>query len=675
MHRATRMLLICALLAGAVGIAAIVAGRFHASTPDLHEIAPSSAQTAPPRDASSIRVATLNASDARPVTLLVIARERDAFSIPCAAAASAQSLARTEVRDAAPVALAVPAGRELWLLASVADDEIARWGTALEPLAAGASIEIEVLFPETPARMQGVVLDRGSARPIAGASIEADEGSDAFRCMRASSGADGTFALPVPPAARAGALLRVRADGYAPVELAVAADGGARSRVRVELVGAARLAVSVQRSDGSPAPGIGVEVTPSAPPGLTAPPRISTGADGRCAFADLPAGSPLKVRLYRDARLLREEPELRALRPGERRALVIRLDGAHVRGRLVDQYGAPVAGAVVSIRSAAARGGRSDASPTAVEPGTDVQGRFDFEDIPPGSWLVAHTGVVVDSARRGAAPAFAFVSKRLEIPAGAREVDVTLVAYRDLFIAGEVVDPDGRPVEGAGVVALGSPQGEPHQVAATSDASGRFVLGPLGPTEYSVASRLRSVPVRARAGDTGVVVRLSPIGALRGVVLDARTGAPLRAEVRASNAASSTTYRVQSRSGPDGVFALDELPPGRWTLEAMTETGRGHLAELPLRAGETLENLELRVEEAAILEIVSAAVHARLSAVDARGRSVCQILATSAVSRCVVEPGRLTVREYAPAAGTTRDLEVSVRAGELRRVDFGLEPR
>jgi hypothetical protein len=213
----------------------------------------------------------------------------------------------------------------------------------------------------------------------------------------------------------------------------------------------------------------------------------------------------------------------------------------------------------------------------------------------------------------------------------------------------------------------------PSQARTQSDAGGRFTLGPLAPLDYYVSAGTSS-PVKARAGDVDVVLRLQPFSSVGGVVTDAQTGLPVSTAVTASKD-KAATYRIVTQSGRDGVFSFDELPPGRWRIDAQTPTQRARTPELLLRGGESLQNMDLRLEKGAILYVVSTVLHARLTVVDVQGETVCAGPARPPVWRCVVDPGTLAVSEYDPATATTREARVSVRGDEQRSLDFSRMPR
>jgi hypothetical protein len=170
------------------------------------------------------------------------------------------------------------------------------------------------------------------------------------------------------------------------------------------------------------------------------------------------------------------------------------------------------------------------------------------------------------------------------------------------------------------------------------------------------------------------VLRLQPFSSVEGVVTDAQTGLPVRASVTASRDRAAT-YRIVTQSRSDGAFAFAELPPGRWRIDAETPTQRARSPELLLEGGEAVQNVELRLEQGAILYVASTVLNARLTVVDAQGETVCAGDARASVWRCVAEPGTLVVSEHDPATATRREVQVSLRADEQRRIDFSRIPR
>src|SRR4030095_17005169 len=159
----------------------------------------------------------------------------------------------------------------------------------------------------------------------------------------------------------------------------------------------------------------------------------------------------------------------------------------------------------------------------------------------------------------------------VEIQPGEAEHQIELVVHRGLRITGSLRDPDGKPVNNAGIEArtgetwLGTSGGE----------DGTFVLGPLLPGTYTLAASpsfhkglARSEPLQAEAGARELVLRLRPGGTLSGRVVDAGTGEGVGSTIAVSQPGNKTEYIYFPRSKADGSFELGGLLPGTYSLAA-----------------------------------------------------------------------------------------------------------
>jgi protocatechuate 3,4-dioxygenase beta subunit len=170
-----------------------------------------------------------------------------------------------------------------------------------------------------------------------------------------------------------------------------------------------------------------------------------------------------------------------------------------LRGRLIDDRGSPVAGAVTHLNTmwSSAAGGIGFTMKTAA---TDSQGRFEFSGLWPGDeYHVAfeHEGfdkqeTAVVTGRAGKTHDFG---------------PIMLIAARGT-VEGKIVDSSGKPVAGARVFNTGD---GPQTVSVASDSAGRFHLAGLhgGPVYVFVDQPgYRFTAARASAGATGVTVTL-----------------------------------------------------------------------------------------------------------------------------------------------------------------------
>ncbi len=275
-------------------------------------------------------------------------------------------------------------------------------------------------------------------------------------------------------------------------------------------------------------------------------------------------------------------------------------DGLTISGRVVDEAGAPVAGARVSIEWGGATRTTSWAAFDHAE--TDANGRYAFEGVHP---LLR----AVRASAQGFRPA---VRERVTLPWG-RELDgIDLALRRGLALAGIVRLPDGRPVAGATVAAVESadPSGVEEGPRVRTDDAGRFAISGLdaGPRRVVVTAAFerspadetgavvrvaesawerpawRAVADRARVGGPELELVLRAPPGLRGTVVD-DAGAPVRAftlTARSAGGASAQPDVAYERTfaSESGAFDWDVLDAGRWVVAA---SAQDHAASEPVR--------------------------------------------------------------------------------------------
>ena len=317
--------------------------------------------------------------------------------------------------------------------------------------------------------------------------------------------------------------------------------------------------------------------------------EVETDAEGRYFVRQVPAEQPLVMvaRPPPGKGLQPDRHKLTALQPGERRELDCVLQRAsRVAGLVRSLDEQPLAGADVALRridlsvsdmsGLAEDGGRDEAT-------TDAEGRFAFEEVPDGKYLV----VLDETGYR------AVKSAKLDLRDGREVSDIVLVADPGLTVAGTVVDPDGKPVAEADVAGRrprslmdfsaafdggGNTRGE-------TDAEGRFQLAGFeaGNVELTVrAPGFIAAEQEVPAGTTGVTVALQASCSLSGIVVSTADGEPVQdfraglsfsgglfdpsdplgIEKRMQSASSSQSFRYRE----DGTFTLADLEPGTYDL-------------------------------------------------------------------------------------------------------------
>lgn len=314
---------------------------------------------------------------------------------------------------------------------------------------------------------------------------------------------------------------------------------------------------------------------PGAPSGIHA--EVRTDAEGRFEVRAVPPGEggTLFV-LPRDlAPLLRDTGPLAECATAE-------LDlaapaGGAVAGAVVDDAGAPVAGARVTASLRGRSMGFDDRELRSAA--SDERGRFRLDALPPGE-------VVLRASRAGL-----LESERtpVAIADGGAAADTVLALARGAVLAGRALFADGAPAAGArvdarfdpgfavGPAAFGALRGARGSAVAADD--GTFEVGGLGPGPFRVrasaerdgATCVAALDAVRPRGELALV--LAPPAALRGAVTgpggEPAPGAAVVALRIAPGAVGETvTDRRAAAAGADGAFELPDLAPGTWRVRA-----------------------------------------------------------------------------------------------------------
>jgi hypothetical protein len=569
----------------------------------------------------------------------------------------------------------VPAGIGLLLLVGRPDDPIARTATYVYPLEVRETREVLVLFPAKSPALHGVVVDE-SGRPVRDARIQASAKGRERGCMQTRTRADGTFELPAIRGAQTAAT--VRAEGYAEDDFTLNDEyPDPARRMVVKLETAATLAMSVRDTRGAPQQGLDLGVRPSSDHEDDRVRRFShrtrrcrTDREGRCEIRALPTDVPLDVRLERDGRILRDELSVATLGPVERREVELVIHpGVRVNGRLIDQRGLAIPGARVGIgdSSNGDSSGRGVSTRTTAEEVTGADGEFSFDDIQPGTWRIGPVPPLEGLED------LSFAAQPVQIPAGKSQVDVTVTAYRGLFIRGKVLSTDGEAVGGV-TVSIARRIGDTiREQRVRTDPEGRFALGPLVPGWFDLQTRAPdSRPVRARPGDADVILRTVRAGRIEGIVVDRRTSKPVDARILVDCEGHTNVHSTLQVSGR---FSIDHPSGGSCNLRAITPDARiGSLRDVRVRPSEPIEGLVIGVQAAAILELESES-RDYFRVLDSRGDVACEL--SSSDPRCVLEAGGVVIervvmkrRDDVTEITVEKESRLTLGSGERRRLVF-----
>jgi hypothetical protein len=278
-------------------------------------------------------------------------------------------------------------------------------------------------------------------------------------------------------------------------------------------------------------------------------------------------------------------------------------DPGAIKGRVVMPTGQPVSGAMVTIN-----GNNQLRTVTA-----DRQGRFDFGRFKDGDYRIeaGKSGYLTPDFRSLLESQTALM---VRVSEDARVHDVEVVLTRGGAIAGAIVDSAGEPFQNVLVRALRVRQDGGRMVATSTgwprltDDRGRYRLFGLPTGSYLIVATLNATetgPDRARASGfapvyypgtasieaaqnaqvelgsavTGVDLTFAVSSTVRvtGKALNA-AGEPLHGRVALANSARSGGVAGEPRFAaiePDGSFALVDVPPGDYVVQALGDPGPG----------------------------------------------------------------------------------------------------
>ncbi len=288
-----------------------------------------------------------------------------------------------------------------------------------------------------------------------------------------------------------------------------------------------------------------------------------------------------------------------ALGPGTTRVVLSLEDALLIRGRVLDEAGAPLAGVALTATIASRR---------LLDGHSGPDGRFALEGVPPGARVTASLpGFEPASARAG----------------GEEELELVLRALT--LVTGVVLTGADLPAPDVQVVARGA-----LRSVATSDAAGAFRVALHGPGPVTLMAHHSSHgagEVSVDAPATDVRLRLSPLGTLRARLVD-RERRPIAGgfatawRERSEGVGRSDALSSDSPSRDDGLLVLAGLAGGlhraRFTatgfqsLEradiAVPLSGEIDLGEVVLEAGLEIRGLVLQHDDS---PAAGAFVHAR----------------------------------------------------------------
>lgn len=338
-------------------------------------------------------------------------------------------------------------------------------------------VELE-LGPGIEAR--GRVIDSRTREPLAGARVVLHQPQIRELLNVYASGhrvtrslADGTFTIPglLPEEHE----VEVSAPGHVLHQARFTPTGSSRPILEISLDPLGTISGLVTEADGEPASGARIVIDPrSVDPeawSLFSRTETHTDSEGRFLLGGVPPGHLFQVLILHERHAPARRSSLRLERAGEALHHEIRLErGCVIEGRVLDEQGQPIAGALLRTGSVSCRcwfTAFKDQALRAVETHettSDDRGRYVFDSLGATCYVV----VVTKEGTLDSVESFHLHPGR-EAPPPRIERDLILRTPKTL--RGRVVDESGAPVRQALVMF--------HGGETRTDENGQFTFGEL----------------------------------------------------------------------------------------------------------------------------------------------------------------------------------------------------
>ncbi|CAN5845978.1 hypothetical protein BH24ACI5_BH24ACI5_23020 [soil metagenome] len=265
------------------------------------------------------------------------------------------------------------------------------------------------------------------------------------------------------------------------------------------------------------------------------PKSVATDNEGRFEFKDLPAGA-FTVNATKSGYVTVNYGQKRPFEPGKPIELVdgqvvdnadITMPrGSVIAGRIVDEFGDPIADTVVTAMRSTWSNGRRRLQSAGRTATTNDLGQYRIYGLPPGEYFVSATlrgsqemmamemavmavrtatPAGADGPTSGYAPTYypgtpnGAEAQKLTLTVGqeAQNTDFGLVPVRLVKVSGSVINSEGRPAEGVVVSATPRSTGDGNFImggnSARTDKNGNFTLTGVAPGDYTLNARTTQI--------------------------------------------------------------------------------------------------------------------------------------------------------------------------------------
>jgi hypothetical protein len=272
-----------------------------------------------------------------------------------------------------------------------------------------------------------------------------------------------------------------------------------------------------------------------------------TDSEGRYEFRDLPGGR-FNVSASKAGYVAVQYGQTRPFEQGKSidlvdaqvmdKADIVMPRGSVISGRLVDEFGDPMADAMVLAMRSVWAGGRRRLQPTGRGATTNDLGQFRIYGLSPGDYFVSATmrggemmamemamvaaGAAAAGGPTGSNPSSGYAptyfpgtpngaeAQKISIAAGqeAQNTDFALLPVRLAKITGVVISSEGKPVEGAMITAMPQNMDGAGMMMGGSgrcDKNGNFTVSNVAPGDYVLQSRSLQITMTGGGGDNMMV--------------------------------------------------------------------------------------------------------------------------------------------------------------------------